>query len=308
MLEKAISVTAAQPDLESKTPPRSKLLSGAIWLAAGFAIAGVVALVLSHAPARLRLIGLLAAVQGAGCGWLVSAAGTRLKMRHSATATLGGLLFGSASVALTTVLWWQTHADQLTANYKPPKGAAMALAILNQTPDSTDAKTKTEMDKFRETLKARGAMPPDTSFPAYLEFRISAFSKNRTGGQVMLGVELLLAGILCAGFARVAAARPFCESCGEWIQPIRKHEFTGEAANEIAGLTGNEMTSCACASVVLSQCRCPGRRPDVLVLLESTDRRNSIRRSSTDAKSPLELTEEAFSELTARIDAAQGLR
>ena len=301
-------MTAAQPDLESKSPSRLKLASSAIWLLAGFAIAGVVALVLSHAPARLRLIGLLAAVQGAGCGWLVSVAGTRLKIRHSATATFGGLLFGSASIALTTVLWWQAHAEQLTANYKPPKGAAMALALLHQATDSTDAKTKKEMDEYRKSLKAAGALPPDTSFPAYLEFRISAFSQSRTSGQVTLGVELLLAGILCAGFARAAAARPFCNSCGEWILPIRRHEFTGQTAIEIAALTGNELTSCACASVVLSQCRCPDRRPDLLVLLESANRKNSIRRSSTDASSPLELTEEAFSELTARIDAAQGLR
>jgi hypothetical protein len=281
----------------------------AIWLAAGITIAGVAALLLSHAPARLRLIGLLAGVQGAACGWLVSLAGTRLKMRSPAAAIAGGLIVGSASVALTTVLWWQAHASQLKANYEPPKGAAMAMAMLNQAPDSPDAKTKKEMDEYREALKAAGAMPPDTSFPAYLEFRISAFLESRVGGQILFGVELLFAGLLCAGFARASAARPFCESCGEWILPIRRHEFTGTAANEVAALTGHEMPACTGAAVVLSQCRCEDRRPDVLLLLlESTNMRNAIRRSSTDAESPLNLSDEAFGELAARIDAAQGLR
>jgi hypothetical protein len=281
----------------------------AIWLASGIAIAGVVALLLSHAPPRLRLIGLLAGVQGAACGWLVSLAGTRLKMQSPAAAIAGGLIVGSASVALTTVLWWQAHASQLKADYKPPKGAAMAMAMLNQATESTDAKTKKEMDEYREVLKAAGAMPPDTSFPAYLEFRSSALSTSRLGGQILFGVELLFAGLLCAGFARASSARPFCKSCGEWILPIRKHEFTGTAASEVAALTGIEMNSCTLAAVVLSQCRCENHRPDVLLLLlESTGMKNVIRRSSTDSESPLELSDAAFSELTARIDAAQGLR
>jgi hypothetical protein len=281
----------------------------AIWLASGIAIAGVAALLLSHAPPRLRLIGLLAGVQGAACGWLVSLAGTRLKMQSPAAAIAGGLIVGSASVALTTVLWWQAHASQLKADYKPPKGAAMALAMLNQAPDSTDEKTKKEMDDYRRALKDAGATPPDTSFPAYLEFRSSALSTSRLGGQILFGVELLFAGLLCAGFARASSARPFCKSCGEWILPIRKHEFTGTAASEVAALTGIEMNSCTLAAVVLSQCRCENRRPDVLLLLlKSTGMKNAIRRNSTDSESPLELSDAAFSELTARIDAAQGLR
>ena len=299
-------VTSTQT--ESSTALRPGAVTIAIWLAAGIAIAGVAALLLSHTPARQRLIGILAAAQGAACGWLVSLVGTRLKMRSPVAAIVGGVVVGAASVALTSVLWWQAHARQLKADYKPPKGAAMAMAMLNQATDPSDPQAKKEMDDFRADLKAR-AMPPDTSFPEYLAFRVSSFSNSRSAGQILFGAELLLAGLLCAGFARARAARPFCESCGEWILPIRRHEFTGDDANEIAVLTGSDhQTPFVSASVVLSQCRCAGRRPEVLAVLESADRKAAVRRSSTDQDSPLKLAEEAFSELAARIDAAQGLR
>ena len=111
-----------------------------LWLLAGVAIAGVLGLLLSHAPPRLRLIGILAGVQGAFCGWLISLAGKQLRMRFPKTAVAGGAVLGAASAALTTGLWWQTHARQLEANYKPPKEAEIAASIIKHAGEPNETK------------------------------------------------------------------------------------------------------------------------------------------------------------------------
>lgn len=295
-----------QTSSEGMTGRRSALATVALWLAAGIAIAGVLAMVLSHAPPRLRLIGLLAGIQGAFCGWLASLVGTRLRMRNPLAALLGGAVFGSGSVALTTVLWWQAHADQLTKNFKQTKGAAMALAMSNQAPQSSDPKTQRQLEEYQSALKLALA-PPDTSLSAYLQFRISSLADSRAGGQMLFGFELLVAGILCGWLARAGAARPFCENCAEWIRPVRRCEFAGDDAVEVAALIGREVSSTTRVAVTLSQCRCEGRRPDVLFVLESPDG-HSVRLSSTDSESPIVLNEQAYDELVERIDVAQGLR
>lgn len=292
---------------------RSKLATIGLWLLAGTAIAGVLGLLLSHAPPRLRLIGILAGVQGAFCGWLMSLAGKPLRMRFLKSAAAGGAVLGAAGTALTTTLWWQAHARQLEASYEPPKGAAMAAAILNQAGEPTDSKARKEIQEYREALKEAGALPPDSSFPAYLEFRASSIGQGRTGGQILFAAELLLAAILCAGFARLSAGKPFCTSCGDWVLPIRSHEFSGEHAAEIAELAGAGSEAYSRAEVTLSQCRCDGQRPQVVILLELAGDRTVRRLSTTSDDSsrddaPLLLSEEAISQLAARIDAAQGLR
>lgn len=295
-------VTSAPSEIPSRTAPRSDLAAIALWLAVGCVIAGVLAMLLSHTPARLRLIGILAGVQGALCGWLLSLTAMRFRMRSPKVALLSGKVLGAGSVALTTMLWWQSHAAQLRANYKPPAGAAMATALLNQAPDSPDSDSAKELDEYRESLKSAGAMPPDTSFSAYLEFRISALSRSRTGGLFLFGFELLLAGFACAGFARAGSTRPFCESCGEWISPVRKCEFTGDQANEVAVLTGSEAGSWTLAAVTLSLCHCPNPRPHFLVVLETAAGNRSNRRSTTDAEAPLPLSAEALAGLNRLIE------
>jgi len=284
-----------------------------LWLLAGVAIAGVLGLLLSHAPPRLRLIGILAGVQGAFCGWLMSLAGKPLRMGFPKSAVCGGAVLGAASAALTTGLWWQAHARQLEANYKPPKGATMAAAILNQAGEPTDPKAQKEIQEYREALKEAVPLPPDTGFPAYLEFRASSIGQGRTGGQILFAGELLLAAILCAGFARLSADKPFCTSCGNWVLPIRSHEFSGEHAAEIAKLAGAGSETCSRAEVTLSQCQCNGQPPQAVILLELASDRTVRRLSTTSDDSPqsdtpLSLSEEAISQLAARIDAAQGLR
>lgn len=280
----------------------------ALWLLAGVAIAGVLGILLSHAPPRLRLIGILAGVQGAFCGWLMSLAGKPLRMRFPKTAVAGGAVLGAASAALTTGLWWQAHARQLESNYEPPKGAAMAAAILNQAGEPTEPKVQKEIQEYREALKEAGALPPDTSFPAYLEFRASSIGQGRTGGQILFAGELLFAAVLCAGFARLSADKPFCTSCGNWVLPIRSHEFSGEHAAEIAELAGAGSEAYSRAEATLSRCQCEGQPPQAVILLELAGDKTVLRCSSTRDDSPLLLSEEAISQLAARIDAAQGLR
>lgn len=304
-------MTSTPATSESANHVRSKSATIALWLLAGTAIAGVLALLLSHAPARLRLIGLLGAVQGAACGWLVSQAGRVLRMRFPAVAGAGGFVFGTGTVALTMVLWWQVHAEQLRAAYTPPKGAAMAAAILNQAGESTDPQTRLDLQEYRRALKSAGALPPDTSFVAYLEFRASSIWQSRLGGQILFATELLLAGILCAGFARATAGNSCCEICGNWITPIRSGEFSGEAADEISRLVEPALQSgrtCHRAEVTLSRCRCQRRPPDVLIRLEYPDDPGTRHLSTADEGSPLVLTDEIVTRLAERIDAAQGLR
>lgn len=188
----------------------------------------------------------------------------------------------------------------------------MAAAILSQAGEPTDRKAQKEIQEYREALKEAGALPPDTSFPAYLEFRASSIGKGRTGGQFLFAGELLLAAMLCAGFARLSTDRPFCTSCGDWILPIRSHEFSGEHAAEIAKLAGAGSEAYSRAEVTLSQCQCDGQPPQAFILLELASDRTVRRLSSTSDDSrgdaSLPLSEEAISQLAARIDAAQGLR
>ncbi len=298
-------MTSGQAESNASSHPRSSLATIGLWLAAAAAIAGVLALLLSHAPPRLRLIGLLAGVQGAFCGWLISLAGKSLRMRFSRIALAGGAVFGAASVGLATVLWWQVHARQLTENYKPSKGAAMAAAILNQAGEATDPETQKDLQEYRESLKKAGALPPDTCFLAYLEFRASSIGQGRTGGAILFGAEVLLAALLGAGFARNGTVKPFCETCGDWVSPVRTLEITDrEQLDEIIELTGG--LDCLCTAVDFTWCICSCQGKTHMQFVFRTDKEDVIRSTAARAE-PLQLTEEARGRLAALVELGIGL-
>ncbi|MFP6765585.1 MAG: hypothetical protein VB858_18295 [Planctomycetaceae bacterium] len=282
------------------------IISIAAWLTVTCTMAAVLAMLLAHTPHRLRLIGLFAGLQGGLCGWLAMRAGVRLKMRFPLLAMPGSACIAAGSVALTTGLWWQAHAALLTTNYRPPAGAAMAAAIL-EADQSADPETRQELERFRSSLLSAGAMPPDTGFAAYLNHRSSAVTDSRFAGPWLFGLELLLAGVLAGWLAGSGTKQPFCETCGNWILPIRRQEFSGDAAGKVASLAGIESGLWTRAVVSLTHCQCPEQPPEALILLESPAKTESIEICSTDRETG-DWTAQRLGELNRQIDAAQGLR
>jgi len=279
----------------------------AAWLAATCVLTAVLALLLSHAPHRLRLIGLFAGLQGGLCGWMAALAAFRLRMPFSRTAMLGSAACAAGSVALTTGLWWQAHAALITAAYQPPAGAAMAAAILSQADQPADSETQQELEEYRRALAAAGATPPDTAFSAYLCHRSSAVTDSRQAGPWLFGLELLLAGAVGGWLARSGPQQAFCRTCGDWITPVRSQEFSGDAAEQIASLAELQADSCMHAVVTLNRCQCAGRPPEAVIRLEYADQSKALEVRSTDTQTGL-WSEERLRELNRQIDAAQGLR
>lgn len=288
-------------------PGRPAIATVAVWVTVTCAMAAVLAMLLAHAPHRLRLIGLFAGLQGGLCGWTASLAAFRLRMRFPLTAMLGSAAFAAGSVALTTTLWWQAHAARLTAGYRPPPGAAMAAAILDQANRSPDQATQRELEAYRQALAAAGATPPDTDFSAYLRHRSSAVTDSRMAGPWLFGLELLLAGVLGGWLARSSAGRAFCPTCGDWRLPVRTQEFSGDAAERVASLAGLPSGPWPRAVVTFNHCQCADRPPEALILLDGAEQTESLQVRSTDAETGV-WSEERLGELNRQIDAAQGLR
>ncbi len=264
-----------------------------------------------QAPPRLRLLGLLAVAQGAACGSLFALASRKLQTPIRHFESWWGVFLAYQSFAATAGLWWNAHAGELFRQHESSKESVLAMRMLAQI-DQAGADSA-EAREFRESLeKATRArveqLEHDRTLGAWLEHRISSISSSAPLAYGVFILELILAGIAARVMLLRQARKPYCDACRTWRIPIREQEFAGDNARAVAELVDRLDSSATVGSigVQLLNCRCDGRRPDVLcrVLDESG---NPIGKRSSEAK-PVELNNISFERLVSEIDAAQGVK
>lgn len=278
-----------------------------LWLAAGVGIAVVVGAVFGLVPTRLRLLGLLAILEGYAVGKALGRAARPLRMHHSGTATVGGLLCGILSVSVSAILWWQTWATQAASSVTPRPDVAMAAQMLAQMPQPDDGdperlKAYEESRRQLEAFLASEVTPPKHGFGDWLSHRASALKAGRNASILIGVVELILAGLASSLLTRSAITSPFCSACQDWRHIIRFQAFSAPLPEPLKQLIPELIRDSASSVIVeLSACGCDGR-PAVNLNVHTSDQQSDTQLIAVT------IADTAFADLKGLLDEAQGMK
>ena len=277
------------------------------WLTAGMVVAVLASTLLALLPARVRLLGLFAVIEGSLVGLVLGRAAQSLKMHYRRTALVGGGIAGALSVMVTSVLWWQNWSA-VKEEVKPKPEAAIAAQMLEQLPepDDSDPEAVRSYEQSRAHLEAflqSESDPGSRHFGDWLVHRATPLSTNRIAAIGLWGLELMLAGVATGWLVKRQASRPFCAVCQSWRQVVRVQEFADPVPDRLRWIVPELITeSTSAVTVGLSGCGCRRRRPDVSFDVEGVGNQQEKRLRG------VELSDHQFGELKALLDEAQGMK
>ena len=183
--DSALGDRPAKPSVSPNDLAKRRRQRFLIWLITSLVIALVTGLLLGEVPVRFRLLGLLAVAQGGVVGAVLGRVAISLKMHSLRAGRQGAFAGGMASVAVTSILWWQAWAAQMTLPKNPQPDAAMAAQMLAQMSKPEDGnaeqhqayeETRQQLQQFLDTVSAS----PEVGFDDWLAHRVSALSgRNR---------------------------------------------------------------------------------------------------------------------------------
>jgi len=301
--QSATGESVADSDVSSE-PVALRFLS---WFGVSVVLALLLGVLFSAMPARFRLLGLLGIAQGVAVGALAGQVARPFKLHYAKLSVPGGFVAGTASVAITAILWWQGWAKQLEQSVKPRPDAALAAQMLAQMkkmkePDGSDPEQLKAYEEsrrqFTEFLGAEAALP-ESDFAAWLAHRASSLKTGSTAAIALGLLELLLAGAASSVLARASATSPFCSQCQSWRRVVRSQAFNAPLPESLTtAISASELESVTGATVELSACDCK-QRP--LVNLQLLSRKAARHLPDVD------LSESQFSELKRQLDEVQGM-
>jgi hypothetical protein len=287
-------------------PPVSSSRSSRVagFLLMSLIVAVLIGLVVSVAPPRLRLLGLLAIGVGVIAGWSVARLATALRIRVP-VATIGvGFLAGVVATSVSSALFFREF-QAAGAAQKPNPAAAMARRVLEDSQPSADESPA--MAEFREHLNSiaeqhREAELRRTTFRGYLETRSRELGLTGSASSLLWGFELLLAGLSAAFVSRRLTSGRFCDDCGHWLKPLRIQTFRSPVPAVLIDATRDaDVAPVSIAHVRLVRCECPNRRPTVDVVIESAESHIQARVAN------VALNDTDWKTLLVELDRAQGL-
>ena len=163
-------------------------------------------------PARGRLLGLFGPIEGALLGAVISH-WLAPNGKDSKRAVCLLFLSGALAYGLTSGLWWNQFANDLTDEFRAPSAEALMMQLVAQ---NKDARSHPETAEDMRRLQAAFSSDPEriqeisarVSLPGYLVFRcygLSNAAKIRDKQLIAIGLwcgELLLAGLAAVWFGR----------------------------------------------------------------------------------------------------------